>query len=1377
MRCINKTNPAYNRVVNDATKLGYDPLLFEVKASIWASNKGKDIIPNLQDLEPQIKGLLDIMSDLKIDLKTIEEWQKITGKKVAQDVDALADPINQIIAFKQGQLTKEKLSEEVVHIMMAHSKYGNQKDYEKALKYVERTDEWKKDGQRYTERYESEELAKREILHKIGAEYLLNEVTEKPKNSLQRVLTRLWDSFMALFDNKQRIKNYMAKLMKRQNLTNEVSDETIYYSLAKEKARQELKNGDITRVSKKDLKEAISEAAEEDIPFFQDLLKLIEEDFETIYKRNDKYYTESALINEIGKTIPDTIANDEEFNEKINEIKVLINKRKEALIKKGKYTEEANKKDIVYMSMLDTEEDALKRGDGLLTFLKLLRKDALAVVNVIQDPDTEFNEELFSSLLEFFGFYEPMLESLELYLLKRTLDYKYDPADYDAKFLPKVAEQELLEAIRSTLSTYNSARSLLTSKTSDLSIDIMRKIYKERFFIEDGSNDFIDNKINERLYNVKQYPENAGRDYRQELRKINRDINIFSAFAQPVKDVMDNTIKAIGSLLMDVNMNVLSATNNWIKTKFKKLSEYGFDFKNLDFAIERDEDGNLTGYLNSKISYASWDKAKKEFADYINKKYKLPETYEERLQRSERVRSLRELKKKNPKAKLLQSEVDLLLDEDAKNKEWQKWHFKNTKPIDNAKELYEEAIKDMTDEQKAMYKEKYKGTYTMFDPETQSVYTYEYFKDIYTEPSDGSEQKAPHYNEFPKKKGSKVKTNDYRNKQWEKLSDKQKEFIEEYANLKAELTADFPSNYNKYQMVQMEEDTVGVFLHRDKNFKKRLGQMFKGIFMRREDDSLEYGDENSIDKNMGGFITRSAPVHYLKPLKDPNILSRDLVGGLFALSQVSFNYQFKAPLAGKLMVLEHQLKNRKVAKGKSPLGQSNSAIKFSKMLDMFFQDIMVDKLEVKVGKRNVDVSKLFNTISNYTRMAGLWMSGGTIVSSAISPRLFEFKEGLLKQYLDLKTSKEATKIYWREIGRTGADGLRNIKKTKINALAEESGIIDLAKKQDRGYFLRENLMWKPYALPTVELGTRMLIGQMLNVKRLPDGTWMPKEFYKGDNWDSLPNLYEEMRVDEDGKLIVPEGAQNVWNRAKVKARDISNRLDGALSKEDKSYLHQHSVLSMIAIFRNFFIRMVSDRFKASGYNHVTDQWDEGSYIAFGKGIYKMMSEGKWFELTKKLAAWNKLTDLEKYGVKSVMYDLAALVTLSTLSLIMHAKVKDIDDEEDKWKYEFLSYLTNRLLLESTAAINPREYMTVLSNPFVPLKYLDYTLSATDLFSGRIVESGTYEGYSVRTRYLLRVIPGVRGYFTTLDPQSSNQFLKTKALEFLPFKSFEEYYNN
>ena len=104
MKCVNVSHPEYQKKLTEAEKYGYNPSLFAMETAIWQNRNKVDSFPDVQMLDPDLNGLITFAEGVGFKVESLEWWQEVTGNKLANDVQALADPLRGLMAFKRGQL-------------------------------------------------------------------------------------------------------------------------------------------------------------------------------------------------------------------------------------------------------------------------------------------------------------------------------------------------------------------------------------------------------------------------------------------------------------------------------------------------------------------------------------------------------------------------------------------------------------------------------------------------------------------------------------------------------------------------------------------------------------------------------------------------------------------------------------------------------------------------------------------------------------------------------------------------------------------------------------------------------------------------------------------------------------------------------------------------------------------------------------------------------------------------------------------------------------------------------------------------------------------------------------------------------------------------
>ena len=117
--------------------------------------------------------LFPILHSMGITVTSLEQYEQITGKNLDNDIIALADSLNMLIAVNDKKADETTLPEELMHLAIAQQGLP---DGIKSL--VAQTSEFKQWSQTYLEKYNNNiDLVLSEIAGKIGAEVLIKKIS------------------------------------------------------------------------------------------------------------------------------------------------------------------------------------------------------------------------------------------------------------------------------------------------------------------------------------------------------------------------------------------------------------------------------------------------------------------------------------------------------------------------------------------------------------------------------------------------------------------------------------------------------------------------------------------------------------------------------------------------------------------------------------------------------------------------------------------------------------------------------------------------------------------------------------------------------------------------------------------------------------------------------------------------------------------------------------------------------------------------------------------------------------------------------------------------------------------------------------------------
>lgn len=143
-------------------------------------------------------NLMKVLNDLGVSVISIQQYQE-RFKQKSQDIppsaEALADVANRVIAFKDGQLTTENLTEEVMHLIVETLP---QEQLAEMSDLIKNSQEYQEYYEKYREVYkDNDALIEKEILGKMLKGIAMNKVADKG----QSVVSRLYDILRNFFNN------------------------------------------------------------------------------------------------------------------------------------------------------------------------------------------------------------------------------------------------------------------------------------------------------------------------------------------------------------------------------------------------------------------------------------------------------------------------------------------------------------------------------------------------------------------------------------------------------------------------------------------------------------------------------------------------------------------------------------------------------------------------------------------------------------------------------------------------------------------------------------------------------------------------------------------------------------------------------------------------------------------------------------------------------------------------------------------------------------------------------------------------------------------------------------------------------------------------
>lgn len=984
---------------------------------------------------------------------------------------------------------------------------------------------------------------------------------------------------------------------------------------------------------------------------------------------------------------------------------------------------------------LREELEGNKNGLGIYKFLKLLNTDTKNAIDFIKS---------YFTITEKDG---------QAFLGART--YKEAPSDNMTKQLAQYIGYYLpfLKELNAILDE-DSVISIEKKKI----LDKMIRIHVENFeVINRAYNQFLNE--NNRISTEAKELDIAGKRIMStnELREAPRDSNFLETWFGLARNNSDVLVRLAHRAISDIKNRIRRAVLNWSDDFLANSMDYiGKDMSWVAERVTVDVVDKKTGLVTKKVQKSGnfidevhqgqWDIAREKFHTDLHDKYGFSQDFAERIMQKKVIQGY------NPKTKdaFQRDEIKKLKEY---NQEIAHWYKFNSIPNPRAKEIIDERAAALGYEQFEFWK--------MRNMELNPDGSVKYFKGELIVPSRGKENSE----EF---KGTVTyfKTKDWTNKDYDKLSDKDKKFLQYLKDQKKEIDKNIPFAVAN-RLPQMYESTLDIMRLNEPEVFKRLGKNIKSSIVRQEDDT-EFNDTPTLND---GTILDDVPIRFTSLISEPDRVTTDILSSLIAYKQMQENY---VQMSAQLPMFENWLQGakRRVVKSGDKVIRGEDSWSFDalkKFLQVHVSGKEKEDLTLTVLGTKVSVTKAVEKLSQWVRMKNLGFNFIAMTSNLISAKVFATLESIVGTYTTVKSSAFANKEFFSLLP-TVMSSFNGVRSTdRISSLMTYFGlgrdIREMFDDLDKHVLMRNQpdrtLM---YGFEKGDYFSKAIVMiSILDNYRVHENKWYTAKEAEaaGLNFEEMTSAYNMLKTDKNGKVnhTIPD---SVIDNITARMKTIATRVDGSLSPEDKGAIYQNAVFSMIGLHRGWLFEGLSRKLKTKGYDFTLNKITEGEYRTVMDLIGRFFMPGDKIQRIKNLLAkYNELEDYQKENLKRVMLELSMIAAFTIIALALNSG--DDDDEEDYFR-DLLAYQSNRVLLEVSSFYNPTELISAIKDPIVPARDLELVTNFTDMFNTEIIEKGKWEGMTKQQKYLLQLVPGIKGYTTLSDPESQNNFLKNKNLK-------------
>lgn len=623
----------------------------------------------------------------------------------------------------------------------------------------------------------------------------------------------------------------------------------------------------------------------------------------------------------------------------------------------------------------------------------------------------------------------------------------------------------------------------------------------------------------------------------------------------------------------------------------------------------------------------------------------------------------------------------------------------------------------------------------------------------------------------------------YKNPAYAALTQTQRDLLDEFLNLKTEMDDLYPDNrVSRLKAIQKRKSGSERFWESTtspqtlfENVKGAVAESIKDM----EDNDQIFGDTTTKGMvDFSGHEFMLLPVLYTSRLKNPNELSTDLVGSLYAYSYAALEYKQMDDIVDALEVGKDIVSNqRKVieTRGNNPvmekinaIGESSTNVVVKTASEL--EKKLADFIEAQVYQRHLKDAGTFGdskinkqkSVSLLLRMSSLSQMGFNFLAQTANVAngiAMQNIEAVAGQFFKHKQLVKADGIYATELPKIISEFNSRTKTSKLGLFSELFDVKQdfkgkTSRLQTKNWLKR--LFGESVAYIGQEAGDHWLYHRTALAMALKE-----KVLYKGKEmslWDALQvksvpgstNL-KELNIDEITDL---NGNPFDVYKFSAKVKEVNQRCFGIYNEEDLAAVHR-TILGRLALqYRKWMVPLYSNRFQSARYNKATDTYNEGFYVTLGRFLVEL-KRGQ-FQIA---AQWHKLSDEEKFNVKRAITEIIQVLALWALVRFIEWP----DDKNRPWALKMAEYIAKRELHElgglAPSPIMVRELTKTIQQPVPSLtaakNLFEMTISLADPTDYMDeIQSGPYKGLSTVEKNILKApIPGISQY------RQVNKFVK------------------
>jgi hypothetical protein len=546
-------------------------------------------------------------------------------------------------------------------------------------------------------------------------------------------------------------------------------------------------------------------------------------------------------------------------------------------------------------------------------------------------------------------------------------------------------------------------------------------------------------------------------------------------------------------------------------------------------------------------------------------------------------------------------------------------------------------------------------------------------------------------------------------------------------------------------------------------------------------DNTDYGDRQ-VYTDENGNVVKHVPVNYVSQVGyndgeavysvQPTDISLNLASTLRQFMFMAKNHSSMQEITPYLDAAKNLLAERRVDttsdgvkgmidKALSREGITESVTKQGKESNAYkmlveyldahvYGEFRIDAGTFEVGGWNIDANKLSDALMKYTATNSLAVnlfSGASNLAMGTLMNGIEAGSGFFFSSADFRG---AIKEYGKQLPAFMKDASSRFTESDLGVFMETFDIFQefnengevmehkngLLRNGNKAlYFMQqsgEHFIQTSHAIAMMK-GHKIHQGKIISYYEYLEITKQPKSKEARAEFDKLPNVYNNIKVDKTTRKVSVEGASNEEVRAfteRIKGNYQHNH--GNYARQDAPNINRRWWGRMLMLFRKWLKPGINRRFSKKYYDQRLGHEFEGNYRTTARFLQALIKDirqvGMGFVMYWNTPQYQQLSEWEKAQIAKTMREIMVLAAMAVLSTFLYNLQADVPEEDRVWGLSFAEFLANRIYQETFTFTNPKEFLKTLRSPSATLSSLENAVKAfTNLLSLETYKSGENEG--------------------------------------------------